>query len=61
MNDLALSDGLVPVRVSGADIVSARMPYPGEPGTSRAPVLVITRQDGAQELYDATTHVVICE
>lgn len=58
------ANGLVPVYVSGADTVSARMPYPGEQettGARGAPILVITRQGGAQELYDSSTHAVICK
>jgi hypothetical protein len=57
-------DGLVPVRVSGGDVVSARMPYLNElasPDIGHGVILVITRQGGAVELYDATTHTVVCE
>lgn len=54
---------MIHISVSGADIVTARMPYPHEQksmGIGWVPVLVITRQGGARELYDATKHVAIC-
>lgn len=54
---------MVQISVSKADIVTARMPDPDEQNSMSigwVPILVITRENGATELYDATKHVAVC-
>jgi len=54
---------MIHVNVSDTDVVTARMPYSYEQksmGIGWVPLLVITRQGGAVELYDATKHVAVC-
>ena len=53
-------NGLVPIFVHTCDTITARMPYPHEQRTLNiewVPLLVVTRQEGDQEIYDSTKYV----